>query len=72
MKKLHLINTILFAIGIGCMIAYRIIGSKVAANGTLVEPFALIPIGWLFIILGIILSLVLIIRRALFLSSKNN
>ncbi|EEL19619.1 hypothetical protein bcere0017_56320 [Bacillus cereus Rock1-3] len=30
------------------------IGSKVAADGTLVEPFYLLPIGYLLIAIGII------------------
>ena len=33
---------------IGCSIAYNAIGSYVAADGTLVEPFGLIPLAYLF------------------------
>ena len=33
---------------IGCSIAYQAIGSYVAADGTLVEPFAFIPLAFLF------------------------
>ncbi|WP_352399535.1 DUF3955 domain-containing protein [Anaerotignum sp.] len=31
----------------GCIVAYQLIGSYVASDGTLVEPFALIPLSFL-------------------------
>ena len=31
-----------------CIIAYNVIGAEVLADGTLVEPFALIPIAYIF------------------------
>lgn len=37
-----------------CFISYNIIGAKVLSDGTLVEPFALIPIGYIFILIFII------------------
>jgi predicted anti-sigma-YlaC factor YlaD len=37
-----------------CFISYHIIGAKVLPDGTLVEPFALIPIGYLFVLVFII------------------
>lgn len=37
-----------------CFIAYNVIGAKVLSDGTLVEPFALIPIGYIFILVFII------------------
>ena len=56
MKKKFLV-LIPFIIGIGCMIAYNIIGSEVAPDGRLVEPFYLIPMGFLFVAIGIVLVL---------------
>lgn len=53
MKK-YLLTLISFIIGIGCFVAFNIIGSEVAPDGTLVEPFFLIPIGYLFFFIGII------------------
>jgi hypothetical protein len=53
MKK-YALNLIPFIIGIGCLVAYNIIGSEVLPNGTLVEPFFLIPLFYLFIFIGII------------------
>ena len=58
MKK-YLISAILVLIGIACFISYNIIGSEIAADGTLIEPFFLIPIGFLAIFLSIASSLML-------------
>jgi len=38
MKK-YLLNLIPFIITIGCVVTFNIIGSEVAPDGTLVEPF---------------------------------
>lgn len=62
MKKYSL-ALMLFIMGIGCAVAYKIIGSEVAADGTLVEPFFLIPLGYLFMALGIIVSIVSCFRK---------
>ncbi len=37
-----------------CFISYRIIGAEVLPDGRLVEPFALLPIGYLFVIVFMI------------------
>lgn len=47
MKK-YAFSLISCVMSAGCAIAYGIIGSKVAPDGTLVEPFFLIPMAWLF------------------------
>ncbi|MGM9532276.1 DUF3955 domain-containing protein [Intestinibacter sp.] len=57
-KLLTLIPFCLFAI---CLIAYSIIGSRVLADGTLDEPFFLIPIAWLFFLIGILMVVVQLI-----------
>ncbi|WP_313019664.1 DUF3955 domain-containing protein [Acetoanaerobium noterae] len=44
---------------ISCNIAYNSIGSYVAADGTLVEPFGLIPIGWIFALLSLLSGILL-------------
>ena len=36
-----------------CWGAYALIGSSVDEQGILREPFALIPIGWLFLFVGV-------------------
>ncbi|WP_346938667.1 DUF3955 domain-containing protein [uncultured Clostridium sp.] len=53
MKK-YLVPLISIFISIICLIAYNVIGSEVLADGTLVEPFYLIPIAWLFVFIALI------------------
>ena len=56
MKKI--IYFLPFILGICCFIAFSMIGSKVEADGTLVEPFFLIPMAYLFFFSGIVLLIV--------------
>lgn len=48
--------------GLGCLIAYSVIGSSVAEDGTLVEPFFLIPIAWILFLTGGMLAIALFIK----------
>ncbi|MCY6356345.1 DUF3955 domain-containing protein [Clostridium sp. ZS2-4] len=52
--KRNPLTLISFIMGFGCFVAFNIIGSEVAPDGTLIEPFGLLPIGYLFIAIGII------------------
>ena len=52
LKKIGLISLL---IGVMCWIAFNLIGSTVDAQGVLHEPIALIPIGWLFVVIGAVL-----------------
>ena len=52
----------LFIAGLGCLVAYSLIGSSVAEDGTLVEPFFLIPIAWLLFLTGGILAIATFIK----------
>lgn len=54
MMKKNIFNLIPFIVTVLCIIAYNIIGSEVLADGTLVEPFYLIPIAWACFFIGII------------------
>ncbi len=47
MKK-YLLNLIPFILTALCFVAYNLIGSEVLPDGTLSEPFFLIPISWFF------------------------
>ncbi len=47
-----------FILSACCFIAFNIIGSKVAPDGILVEPFFLIPIAYILLLFGIILLLI--------------
>lgn len=68
MKK-NILYSIPFLVAIGCLVIFNIIGSEVAADGTLIEPFFLIPIFWLFSFIGI---LALIFRVILSLFKKKH
>ncbi|MGO2343870.1 DUF3955 domain-containing protein [Vibrio litoralis] len=55
--------SILFCIsGMLCLIAYNIIGSYVDEKGILIEPFALIPLFWLFQLLALVALVVTFLR----------
>lgn len=53
---------LLFCAGLFCVAAYRIIGTTVDDEGFLHEPFALIPMGWFFLISGVIIACLYFIR----------
>ncbi|MGU8077157.1 DUF3955 domain-containing protein [Burkholderia pyrrocinia] len=44
--------------GFACWLAFAVIGSEVDAHGVLHEPFALVPLGWLWVGIGLIGSLI--------------
>lgn len=47
-----------FILSACCFIAFNIIGSEITLDGTLVEPFFLIPIAYIFFFIGIIISMI--------------
>lgn len=54
MKK-YILSLIPFLGAVICGISYNLMGGcRVAEDGVLVEPFFLIPIGWLCVLIGII------------------
>ncbi|WP_024621140.1 DUF3955 domain-containing protein [Metaclostridioides mangenotii] len=54
MKKKYLLASTPIILGFLCFILFNVIGSSVAPDGALVEPFPLIPIGFLLIVSGIV------------------
>lgn len=58
MKNKYLFAATPILLGILCIIIYGMIGSRVEPDGTLVEPFFLIPISFLFVFSGIISLLI--------------
>ena len=54
MKKKYLLASTPIFLGVVCLIINSMIGSKVAPDGTLEEPFFLIPLSYLFVFVGII------------------
>lgn len=53
MKKIYLLACISILLGAICMVSYLMMGSSVEADGTLTEPFFLIPLSILFVFSGI-------------------
>lgn len=53
---------VLIVAALGCFIAFSVIGSEVAEDGTLVEPFFLIPVAWLLLLTGGMLAIATFIR----------
>ncbi len=45
---------IIVIIGTVCLLTFNWIGSTVDSNGVLHEPFALLPIGYLIIVVGVV------------------
>ena len=62
MKKYNL-KLIPFIITVISIISYNIIGSEVLPDGTLSESFYLIPIAWLFFLIGIVVNILLYIKN---------
>ncbi len=53
MAAKYKITITFLVLGILCFLSFRLIGSEIDENGILREPFFLIPIGWLFLFLGL-------------------
>jgi len=49
--------------GLGCFVAFAAIGSSVAVDGTLIEPFFLIPIAWFLLLAGISTAIATFIKE---------
>ena len=45
---------ICFGLGGACWLGYELAGATVDENGWLVEEFVLIPLAWLFLLLGLV------------------
>lgn len=48
MEVKYKLANVFFVIGIMCFISFEYIGSEVDEKGYLIESFALVPLGWLF------------------------
>lgn len=46
-----------------CSVLYNVIGSKVLQDGTLQEPFFLIPLTYIFALVTVIMGLIWITRK---------
>ena len=63
--KLWPLSGILVFTGILFLLAFQYIGSAIDQDGFLHEPFALIPLAWLFIILGVVIGIMATIRAGI-------
>ena len=58
MATKYKIATTLLVIGIMFFVSFELIGSEVDENGFINEPFTLLPIGFIFICLSMVLFIV--------------
>lgn len=65
------IGALLILAGLGCFVAFNLLGTTVDAQGFLHEPFALLPLGYLLLFTGMVLSLLPPLRRALAKGEEN-
>ncbi len=49
--------------GLGCFLAFNLLGSTLDAQGFLHEPFALLPLGYLLLFTGMVLTVIPLLRR---------
>ncbi|WGZ94348.1 MAG: DUF3955 domain-containing protein [Candidatus Thiothrix putei] len=66
MKYFTVTNGKIFFLVMGavCLLAFQFIGGTVDAEGVLHEPFALLPLGYLFLLIGVVLGLFGLLRAA--------
>jgi len=60
--RLLTIGLTLLLSGFALLVAFRLNGSTVDQNGFVHEPFALLPIGWLLLVVGATSTVVAMIR----------
>ena len=61
MKK-YVVSIILAALGVGSFVAYTRIGAEVLADGTLKEPFYLLPVGYILLFAAAVTAVVTYVR----------
>ena len=50
-------------LGLFFFFVFQLEDSYVDTNGILIEPFALIPVGWIFLIIGLISFLFILLKK---------
>ena len=66
MRKIKLtlyVTLVMILAGVGCFLLFSVIGSTVGSDGILQEPFFLVPIGYLFLLLGLIGGVINLVQR---------
>lgn len=69
MLKKYWLSMLLFMLGFACLAAYKVIGSSILDDGMLNEPFALIPLFWLFMMFGVSTLVITLFKKS---KAKNN
>lgn len=57
------IGLLVMALGLIALVAFQLIGSSVDADGTLREPFGLLPVGFSLLFAGAVTTLAALVRR---------
>ncbi|GJA87778.1 DUF3955 domain-containing protein [Aeromonas caviae] len=57
------IGALLILAGHGCFVAFNLLGSTLDAQGFLHEPFALLPLGYLLLFTGMVLTVIPLLRK---------
>ncbi|MBE9488331.1 MAG: DUF3955 domain-containing protein [Bacteroidetes bacterium] len=69
MKK-YIFALLFFGLSVCCVLAFNIIGQEIAEDGTLIEPFFLIPLFYIFFLIGMVITIFQLIR-SIYKSNKN-
>ncbi|WP_324029176.1 DUF3955 domain-containing protein [Aeromonas caviae] len=56
-------GVLLILAGLGCFLAFNLLGSTLDAQGFLHEPFALLPLGYLLLFTGMVLTVIPLLRK---------
>lgn len=57
------IGALLILAGLGCFVAFNLLGTRVDTQGFLHEPFALLPLGYLLLFIGMVLTVIPLLRK---------
>ena len=63
MDKSFKIATVFLSVGIICLVLFELIGSKVEKDGNLNEPFFLIPVGSVMVLISVMLYLLFAFKK---------
>ncbi len=56
-------GALLILAGLGYFLAFNLLGSTLDAQGFLHEPFALLPLGYLLLFTGMVLTVIPLLRK---------
>ncbi|WP_323888947.1 DUF3955 domain-containing protein [Aeromonas caviae] len=57
------IGALLILAGLGCFVAFNLLDTTVDTQGFLHEPFALLPLGYLLLFIGMVLTVIPLLRK---------